>query len=161
MTRKYNFITLTYLLLTCYNCTNTRSERLSPEQDTPTQSVIAELTFEYHEKDGKLYFEGATNLPEGTKIGITVSNELGFYAQDFDILVKDNRYTSTGFTNQGKQLVGNYKAELNCYFNTSWHDEDILKQLEPYEGKLIQVEESEIFGEQRVISISKEISLRY
>lgn len=38
---------------------------------------------------GKVYFQGKTNLPSNTKIGINLSSSSSYYsAQDYDIFIK-------------------------------------------------------------------------
>lgn len=86
-------------------------------------------------KGGRTYIFGSTNLPGGTRLGLTVSDKEGYSAQDFKIFTKgDGSFKSTGFTSKGSPLSGPYTAELFTYLNNIWQNPDILTKLIFYTG---------------------------
>jgi hypothetical protein len=100
--------------------------------DELTISVSHEFT------DGKLYIKGTSNLPDSVKLGVAISNESGYSAQDFEIFTdEDGSFISTGFSNKGVPLVGNYTAEVVSYFNRAWNDDATISTLKTYSGNLI------------------------
>jgi hypothetical protein len=83
-------------------------------------------------------FYGETNLPNGTKLGISLEKEGKLCGQDFDILVNEGKFCSSAFTGYGAPLVGEYEVILFTYFNKSWHkDSELLEELLSYGGPCI------------------------
>jgi len=114
------------------------------------------IDFDYKEIDGLVFFIGTTNLPTGTKLGIDVTDNRGYKAQD-QVIVINNRFKSIGFSHKGSKLKGKYNVRLFTYFSKFWQKKPILKTLDEYEGSLIKVDESEGFGKQRMIDLNKQI----
>lgn len=62
--------------------------------------------------DGKASFEGSTNLPDGTGLMITVSNENGFRAQSSTVVIS-NEFMTEEFSNNGQALEsGAYNVDV-------------------------------------------------
>ena len=90
--------------------------------------------------DGKVFINGVTNLPEGTKIGVKVSSAADNYsAQDYKLYVNNSGlFQSEGFTKLGNPLVGNYNVEVISRINKFWQNKDILTKLVKFKGNGIQ-----------------------
>jgi hypothetical protein len=89
------------------------------------------ISTEYYQLNGKTYFQGMSNLPENTKIGIRINNK----ASDFNIRIqKDGSFHSVGFSNRGKQIEGNTIIEILIYNNANWQSFDIMEKLNNYYG---------------------------
>ena len=111
---------------------NKRLEELSKS------SIDLFVSVNYKIENGKIYIYGDTNLPTGTKIGVGFKE---FRGSDFNIYVNpDGTYTSVGFSNRGKPLLGNHTAEVLIYKNASWQkNQSILNDLQKYQGYNIEL----------------------
>lgn len=64
-------------------------------------------------KDGKVIFEGTTNLPDEAELLVTLSNEDGYRAQA-KMSVENGKFTTEQFSNQGDQLEsGTYTVDVS------------------------------------------------
>jgi len=89
---------------------------------------------------GKVFINGVTNLPKGTKVGVEVSSTADdYYAQSYKLYVNNSGlFQSVGFTRFGNPLVGNYNVEVISYINRYWQNKDILTKLVKFKGSGIQ-----------------------
>ena len=86
------------------------------EEDRPVveQQIEAshkiEVKLKYSRRGVKTYFEGTTNLPEHTRIGI----ELDDKGTDFNIYIKEDGsfVSAVGFSDLGKPFVGKHKIAI-------------------------------------------------
>lgn len=120
-----------------------------------SSKVTLQINVENKIIDNKLYIYGQTNLPNNTKLGVSVRNGQGYYAQDFNIRIEDGEFESTGFTKNKAQLDnGSYKITLISHFNEHWQSNPTLKQLSHYESaKIIKK------GDHEALWIEKEIKI--
>lgn len=132
------------------------SQNIDSQDSESDRDLIIEL--DYIEEGVKIIFMGSTNLPTGTKLGITVTNGKGDRASDFDIFVENNKFRSLGFSSKGRKMIGKYTVELFTYFNKNWQDQKTLEKLNKYKGSLIIEEYSETFGNQKRIELSRQIT---
>ncbi|MFK5976291.1 MAG: hypothetical protein QM493_07280, partial [Sulfurovum sp.] len=107
------------------------------EDDTKIKTELAKrkkqikITMNYYKRGIKTYFKGKTNLPQNTKIGITINNR----ASDFKIYIqKDGSFISSGFSNGNQSLEKNTKVEILVYNNIHWQNKKILEKLKKYYG---------------------------
>jgi len=98
--------------------------------------IDASLDVSFTEIKYGLHIIGNTNLPDGTKLGVTIEAN-GYRGQDFKVFVRDSGFSSTNFTNRGQPLAGNYHVTVFTIKNSIWHTPAILKQLETYKGELV------------------------
>lgn len=106
-----------------------KEKKVKNELSKRTKQI--EVTLEYYTQDTLTYFTGTTNLPENTKIGIRLNDK----ASDFEIYIKeDGSFLSTGFSDRGGVLSGNYKVEVMIYSNISWQTKEIIEKLKNYYG---------------------------
>ncbi|MDR0271303.1 hypothetical protein [Paenibacillus sp.] len=68
-----------------------------------TNDINVELIINENVTAGQVSFDGATNLPNGTELMITVSNESGFQAQS-SITVSSNGFKTEKFSDNGQAL---------------------------------------------------------
>lgn len=108
-------------------------------------AIEISLNVSYTETSSGLRIHGNTNLPDGTKIGVSIKQG----GQDFDIFVKNGQFSSANFTNRGQPLAGDYQVTVFIYKNKQWQNSAILKQLESYQGEMINGRKIE-----KVINIS-------
>lgn len=87
-----------------------------------------EVTLKYSRRGVKTYFEGTTNLPEHTRIGI----ELDDKGTDFNIYIKEDGsfVSAVGFSDLGKPFVGKHKVAIIVYSNQRAQPKDVQKKLE-------------------------------
>jgi hypothetical protein len=104
---------------------------------TPAFAIPLEMTVENTEEGGLTFVTGKTNLPDGTKLGVTLT-KIGYSAQDFNILVKDGRFKSIGFSYRGYPMSGRFELSLMSNFNEAWQKPDLLKKLSEYESPYIK-----------------------
>lgn len=71
---------------------------------------------------------GETNLPEGTKLGISLERLDKLGPQDFEIYVRAGRFSSQPLTDHGKLLEHDYNAILFTYFNQIWQPSGTLRE---------------------------------
>lgn len=105
-----------------------------------TQATQLSIKVSHKVIDGKVFINGVTNLPKGTKVGVKVSSVTDNYsAQDYKLYVNNSGlFQSAGFTKLGGPLVGNYNVEVISYINKFWQNKDILIKLTKFEGSGIQ-----------------------
>lgn len=76
---------------------------------------------------GEIYIIGSTNLPDGTKIGVSLPRP-GGASQDYDVLVTGGEFRSAGFTDNGASLrPGDHKVQIISIFNGAWQSPAILQ----------------------------------
>jgi len=105
---------------------------------TTAFAIPLEMTIENRQEGGMIFVMGKTNLPDGTRIGVTLTKKVGYSAQDYDIFVKDGRFESIGFTYRGYAMSGKFELTVMSYFNENWQKPDVLKKLSGYESPLIK-----------------------
>jgi len=113
------------------------------------QKELKELSFNFDviPRKGLVRVVGTSNLPEGTKIGVSVNGlNFDYSGQDFDILVsKDGSFESRLFTDKGNPIQkGEIKVEVILHFTHFWQSEDILNQLQYYKGEMITRKENKL-----------------
>ena len=106
--------------------------------------IHLQLELEYKKVNNSVIFLGYTNLPNGTKLGINLQGPRKYYAQDFDIIVKNGHYESQKFTSAGKPLIGDFQVELFTILNKHWQSQETLSKLQTYIGPQIKNERIEI-----------------
>jgi hypothetical protein len=104
---------------------------------TPAFAIPLEMTIENTEEGGLTFVTGKTNLPDGTKLGVTLT-KIGYSAQDYNIIVKDGRFKSIGFSYRGYPMSGRFELSLMSSFNEAWQKPDLLKKLSEYESPYIR-----------------------
>ena len=75
------------------------------------EELEVELSVDHTVKDGKVYFQIHTNLPDETELMLTLKGK-SYLAQD-ECFVKNGEADSEGFSNQGKSLSGAYTLEVS------------------------------------------------
>jgi hypothetical protein len=105
---------------------------------TTAFAIPLEMTIENRQEGGMIFVMGKTNLPDGTRIGVTLTKKVGYSAQDYDIFVKDGRFESIGFTYRGYAMSGHFELSVMSYFNENWQKPDVLKKLSQYESPYIK-----------------------
>jgi hypothetical protein len=101
-------------------------------------AIPLEIVIENRQEGGMIFIAGKTNLPDGTRIGVTLAKKAGYFAQDYDIFVKNGRFESMGFTYRGYAMSGKFELSIMSYFNENWQKPDVLKKLSGYESPLIK-----------------------
>lgn len=97
-------------------------------KDPEPKQIETLLTIEIEEKSDGLIIIGETNLPEGTKLGISVKGS-NYHAQDYKVFVESGVYESAKFSNRGLPLIGRYDIEIMLYENKNWQTSRVLKEL--------------------------------
>ena len=105
---------------------------------TTAFAIPLEMILENRQEGGFTFITGKTNLPDGTRIGITLSKKVGYFVQDYDIYVKDGRFESIGFSYRGYAMTGDFELTVMSNFNENWQKPDVLKKLSEYEGPAIK-----------------------
>jgi hypothetical protein len=105
---------------------------------TTAFAIPLEMVFENRQEGGMVFVTGKTNLPDGTRIGVTLAKKVGYFAQDYEIFVKDGRFESIGFTYRGYAMSGHFELSVMSYFNENWQKPDVLKKLSQYESPSIK-----------------------
>ncbi len=75
----------------------------SKKMDEETKELNVTMDVKEVIKEGKITFKGMTNLPENTKLVITLSNDDNFKAQS-KVIVGDSKFESEQFSNKGNSL---------------------------------------------------------
>lgn len=87
------------------------------ESEKPAEDTRMEVTIEVepnvNSEDGSVLFGVTTNLPEDTKLMVTVSNEEGFTAQDTATILKNGTGYTAEFSNHGEALSGKYNVHVS------------------------------------------------
>jgi hypothetical protein len=80
---------------------------------------------------GKVFIDGSTNLPNGTKVGVEVESVVSGkkrLAQDFEIFISGGKFRSEGFTAGGSALpAGKHTVRLLSHFNNAWQTDEIIR----------------------------------
>ena len=97
-----------------------------------------EITIDSKQEGNSIIFFGKTNFPNGTKLGINLRKKGGYSAQDYNLIVKNGYFESSGFNNRGDLLTGNFELSLITYFNNHWQKPNILEKLLLYESEHIK-----------------------
>ena len=105
---------------------------------TTAIAIPLEMAIENRQDGGFTFITGKTNLPNGTRIGVTLSKKVGYFVQDYDVYVKDGRFESIGFTYRGYPMSGDFELTVLSTFNENWQKLDVLKKLSEYEGSAIK-----------------------
>jgi len=110
---------------------------IKPKIDLSQKTKDLQLELEYYSQNNKTYFIGQTNLPENTKIGISIDSK----SSDYKIYInKDGTFKSAGFSYLGKSIKGEHEIELIVYKNKLWQNNEVLKKLDKYKGYGIEKE---------------------
>lgn len=102
---------------------------------TTVSAMQLQISIDFRQEGDKTIFFGKTNLPEGTKIGVSLLKNRIIRVEDFKIVVKDGRFESNGFR---ERLVGKFELQLFTYFNTFWQKPEILEKISKYTGPAIK-----------------------
>lgn len=107
-----------FIVLFLTACGEVEEVHIEEEQDIvePVVEVNPEINvnlgLEIVENQGKVVFLGETNLPNGTEIMVTLSNNSGFTAQD-KTSVQSGSFESGPFSDKGNSLSGNYNVKIS------------------------------------------------
>lgn len=115
--KEFRWISLVFALLfifILFGCTNTEKVdeltntdigevKTEAEETEINPEIRVTLDLEIVENGGKVNFFGETNLPEGTEVMITLSNESGYKAQD-KVSVNNGSFESNQFSDKGSSL---------------------------------------------------------
>lgn len=127
------------------------------EEDLSPKKIKFEI--DHRTENGLVYITGTTNLPENTKLGVRIENNKGYYATDLKVYTdSEGNFSSNGFSNKGKKLIGKYEVEVITYFNKVWQKTKMLEMLNLYEGKPIKIVNDEIYGKQKQIELKKRMN---
>jgi hypothetical protein len=118
-------------------------------KNNQNEPEVKELSFNFDviPRSGLVRIIGTSNLPEGTKIGVSVNGlNFDYFGQDFNVLVaKDGSFESQLFSNGGNPIQkGEIKVEVILHFTHFWQSEDILNQLQYYKGEMITRKENKL-----------------
>ncbi len=87
------------------------SESNDEELSNKTLDVTLEVKPTVNSEDGTVLFEVKTNLPEDTKMMVTVYND-SYTAQDNIIILEDGAGYTSEFSNKGEGLKGTYIVDV-------------------------------------------------
>lgn len=119
----------------------------SKETKEPEEASTFEVTMDVKDKttDGQTTFKITTNLPNDMKLMLTLSRDGGFRAQD-SVVIKNGNATSSGFSEKGNALDGNYKLHVSSSM-TKLQPESVQKMIgkkgERMEGSLVKTEDGD------------------
>ncbi|EPY03904.1 hypothetical protein PAALTS15_27394 [Paenibacillus alvei TS-15] len=92
--------------------TNTSNSVDEGDKKDMTKDINVELSVNENVAAGKVSLTGITNLPDGTGLMITVSNENGFRAQSSAVVIS-NEFMTEEFSNNGQALEsGAYNVDV-------------------------------------------------
>lgn len=87
-------------------------EQTEPAAQIPILNVELSVEPKVNDEDGTVLFGITTNLPENTKLMVTVSNDEGYRAQDTAVIMNNGKGYTAEFSNQGKGLKGKYQVSV-------------------------------------------------
>lgn len=88
------------------------------EQQANTIVVELSVSPNVNSDNGKVLFNVATNLPEDTKLMLTLTNDDGFMAQETITVLRDGVGHSVEFSNKGEGLKGKYHLVVSMSLPT-------------------------------------------
>ncbi len=98
-----------------------------------TQAQEIQLTISKKIEGNATVIYGTTNLPDGTKLGVSLTKGSESGPQDYNIFVKNGYYESLPMTAYGNRLDSSYTVHVFTYFNQMWQrDESIREKLKSY-----------------------------
>ncbi len=96
------------------------------KEDKNLIEVTLEVEPNVNDEDGTVLFGVRTNLPQGTKILVTVYNDDGYTAQDTTVILADGVGYTAEFSDKGNALVGKYHVTVTMTI-PSLQDEKVRK----------------------------------
>lgn len=119
--------------------TNSTTETVTEEIATDIKEVMTvELKVEpnVNADDGTVLFGITTNLPEDTKLMVTVTNDDGFMAQDTVTILNNGTGYTAEFSNHGAGLSGKYNVHISMSLPSLQVDsvKDVIGQKGEYIG---------------------------
>jgi hypothetical protein len=106
---------------------------------------------------------GATNLPEGTKLGVELMNGGRATAQDFGVFVSSGNFHSAAFRKGTSPLpLGKQKVHIFTYFTTLWQSPAVLNLLGTGGSKLkssgvIHSEDAQLIDGNKVLDYTADL----
>lgn len=92
-----------------------------------TESLELKINVRKKIVENKTIIYGETNLPEGTKLGVSIEKLDKRGPQDFNIYVRSGRFSSQPLTSHGDLLENDYDVQLFTYFNQIWQPSEKLR----------------------------------
>ncbi len=80
----------------------------------------------------KTLITGKTNLPDGTKLGVSIYVDDKLASQDFEVYVANGSFVSDGLTNKGKSYKGKVLASVSITNNHIWQIEPVQQKLNDF-----------------------------
>jgi len=124
---RYLTLALAFLIISC-------GEQKAKKIETET-TLAYQITYNHTINS----FQGRVNLPEGTKLSITVIKDKQPVAQS-DVVVKDEQF-SVSFSIPAADID---EFEISCFANEFWQSDNIIKQLKFIESDLWKDDELKI-----------------
>ena len=86
----------------------------SDEEPEAAEPINVQLSFEpnVNTEDGSVLFGVTTNLPEDTKLMVSVKNDNGYTAQDDVVILGNGKGFTSEFSDNGNALSGKYTVEV-------------------------------------------------
>lgn len=86
----------------------------SDDSEPEIEALNVEMSVEpnVNSDDGTVLFGIITNLPEDTKLLVTVTDENGYEAQDNTVVLNNGKAFTSEFSDHGKALSGKYNVEI-------------------------------------------------
>ncbi len=89
------------------------TEQNKTEEQPSKIEVELSVVPKVNDEDGSVLFEITTNLPEDTKLMVTVSNNEGYRAQDTAVILNNGKGYTAEFSNHGEGLKGSYQVVVS------------------------------------------------
>lgn len=90
----------------------TATEQNKTEEHPSDLEVELSVVPKVNDEDGTVLFEITTNLPEDTKLMVTVSNNEGYRAQDTAVIMNNGKGYTAEFSDHGNGLKGEYQIAV-------------------------------------------------
>lgn len=140
----------------------------SPSSSVPGSSSTGPITLTVsvvRDANNGSVIEGTTNLPSGTKIGVELRGDGGYFAQDFAIYVIAGQFKSSSFRNRAVPLAaGQHQVHVLSYFNAVWQTNAVLKVV-GQDGRnlatssVIHLEDAQLIDSPRVLDYVADIPI--
>lgn len=131
-----------------FGCSGTSNKEKEPDVKITTDTDFKiEPDFEWTETNTTI--TGRTNLPSGTKLGVSALKNGKTFAQNFEVFVNSGEFKAEfGVKVENIELI-----EISCYSNSMWQNDEILSQLKFIKSPLwsddelkVEINISELFG---------------
>lgn len=107
---KYSIIAVAWIIYLLIGIGSSMSSKENAAPEAKKITVTLEVEPRVNSDDGSVLFAIKTNLPEDTKLMVTVTNDDGYKGQDHATILKNGEGYTAEFSDKGEALKGTYKV---------------------------------------------------